>query len=272
MTGLYSSHYLPPVTDVAALKELLHDILATENWDVLRFSAVDEGGDLHRALTSLAGQEGWTLTCRPDFEHWYLRLDSADCDGYFAQLPGALRSTLKRKGAKVSSQFQVLFDCCDQPEQLAVALDAYQQVYANSWKNPELYPDFIPELCHWAARQGWLRLGVMYLDRTPVAAQIWLVLNGEASIFKLAYDDAYQQWSVGSLLTAFMVRRALNEDNVTSIDYGKGGESYKKDWMSGCLQRVQLECYNSATLAGRVMALRHAYLPRLRDRLLDRTT
>ena len=269
-TGLYSSHYLPEAGDSDKLRELLQQILQQERWDVLRFSAVDEGGDLHQALTSLAGSENWPLRCSPDFEHWYLKLEEPDFDAYSATLPGVLRSTLRRKQAKLEDQGEIRFDLYAKPQEVSAGLDAYTDIYARSWKNAEAYPEFIPELSHWAAHSGWLRLGIFCVNNQAVAAQIWLVLNGRASIFKLAYDQAYQEWSVGTLLTARMIQFVLEEDGVTEIEYGKGGEAYKRDWMSSSRQRVQLACYNPATLMGRVMALRHYYLPGWRDRLFNK--
>ena len=260
LTAMYSSHYCPVSEDVESLQRLLADVLEQESWDVLFFSAVDEVGYLHRALKQLAAERKLPLSCSKDFEHWYLDLQQADYRSYLAQRPGILRNTLKRKEEKISREFQVEFDICDTTESLPAALAAYQQVYSRSWKTAELYPDFIPQFCQWAAAEGWLRLGIMRLDDKPIAAQIWLVLNGRASIFKLAYDQAYRQWSVGSLLTAHLMQQVINE-GVTEVEFGKGGESYKADWMSQCRQRVQLACYNPLTWVGRCMALRHHYLP-----------
>lgn len=267
LTGLYSSHYRPQAESAEALEDFLEQLLATEAWDVLRFSAVDKGGNLHCALGSLAKRNKLAISCRSDFEHWFLKIDKMGFDAYHAQLPGALRSTLKRRGAKLASRFQVRFELCRDLQQLPAALKAYKQIYSNSWKNAESHPDFIPELCDWAAQKGWLRLGVLYLDDQPAAAQIWMIVGARASIFKLAYDQGYRDLSVGSLLTARMMEHAINDEKVDEVEYGKGGEAYKRDWMSSSLKRVKLECYNPATLAGRLMCFRHSYLPALRDRL-----
>ena len=39
-------------------------------------------------------------------------------------------------------------------------MDAYEHVYAKSWKKPEPYPDFVRQWAHICARNNWLRLGV----------------------------------------------------------------------------------------------------------------
>ena len=55
------------------------------------------------------------------------------------------------------------------------ALARYEQVYAASWKRSEPYPAFIRRLAAALAEAGALRLGVLYVDDRPVAAQIWVV-------------------------------------------------------------------------------------------------
>ena len=45
------------------------------------------------------------------------------------------------------------------------------------------------------------QLGVALIDGEPVAAQIWLVQQGRATIFKLAQDPAFDRQSPGTFLT-----------------------------------------------------------------------
>jgi CelD/BcsL family acetyltransferase involved in cellulose biosynthesis len=54
-----------------------------------------------------------------------------------------------------------------------------------------------------------------------------------------------------------MFRAAIDEDRVTSIDYGTGDEPYKADWMTerGTLWRI--EAFSSRSLFGVGRATRH---------------
>jgi CelD/BcsL family acetyltransferase involved in cellulose biosynthesis len=101
-----------------------------------------------------------------------------------------------------------------------------------------------------AAAQGWLRLGLLTLDDQPLAAQIWIVKDGKASIFKLAYDGEYAKFSPGSILTKALLRHVIDIDRVTEVDYLAGDDDYKKDWMSHRRERRGIIAFNRRTLRG----------------------
>jgi CelD/BcsL family acetyltransferase involved in cellulose biosynthesis len=135
-------------------------------------------------------------------------------------------------------------------EDLATALQAFSDVYSRSWKRPEPVPTFVPALAELAARRGWLRLGLVWLDHRPIAAQLWVVADGRASIYKLAYDKHYRHLGCGTVLTAELMRHAIEVDRVREIDYMAGDEPYKRDWMTHRRERCGLEAHQLGTLRG----------------------
>ena len=132
-----------------------------------------------------------------------------------------------------------------------------EQIYAASWKTTEPYPEFIRGLCRTCAESGWLRLGLVYLDEQPVAAQIWIVANGVASIYKLAYDERFARLSAGSVLTAHLMEHVIDIDKVHEVDYLTGDDAYKKDWMSDRRERWGLVAFNLRSPYGLLAASRH---------------
>ena len=127
------------------------------------------------------------------------------------------------------------------------ALRAYEQIYAASWKIPEPYPEFIRGLCRTCAESGWLRLGVVYIDDQPAAAQIWIVNDGIANIYKLAYDERFAKLSLGSILSAHLMEHVIDVDKVHEVDYLTGDDAYKKDWMSDRRERWGIVAFNLRT-------------------------
>src|SRR4029077_5168672 len=99
-------------------------------------------------------------------------------------------------------------------EELKRGINDYQRIYAASWKEPEAFPEFIPQLLRRSAEKGTLRLGVLYVDAEPAAVQIWLVAGGKATIYKLAYDERFARLSVGSILTKAMFDHVIDTDGV----------------------------------------------------------
>jgi len=108
-----------------------------------------------------------------------------------------------------------------------------------------------------AAEQSWLRLGIAYIDKQAVAAQIWFVYNGTASIYKLAYDEAFGKYSIGSILTAHVMQHVIDVDRVVEVDYLTGDEAYKQDWMSDRRERWGISAFNLKTPVGRLLAIKN---------------
>src|SRR5690606_22629144 len=125
--------------------------------------------------------------------------------------------------------------------------------------NEEPYPDFIPALLRLSASRGWLRLGIASYDNAPVASQVWLVCNGTAYIFKLAYDEHYKQLSPGTVLTAHMMRHVIEGDRIARIDYLSGDDRYKADWMSERGEQHGIAAYNPRSSRGLLMLLGHTF-------------
>jgi CelD/BcsL family acetyltransferase involved in cellulose biosynthesis len=135
-------------------------------------------------------------------------------------------------------------------DRVAAGIGAYQQVYSASWKKAEPYPEFVAGLITTCADKGWLRLGLAWLGEKVIAAQLWIVAEGRAEIYKLAYDQACSRYSPGSLLTAHLMQQVLSVDGVSEVDYLTGDDGYKSAWMSQRRERFGLVAYNPRTLGG----------------------
>jgi len=159
-------------------------------------------------------------------------------DAYLEARPGPLRETIRRKSRACARMPEVRIEVVSGRDALAPALEAYESVYARSWKQPEPAPGLAAALLPRAAEAGALRLGVMWSGSQPVAAQYWIVKNGVATVLKLAHDDAWRALSPGTVLTAHMIRRLIVEDMVQDLDFGRGDDAYKRSWASLRRQRI----------------------------------
>jgi CelD/BcsL family acetyltransferase involved in cellulose biosynthesis len=88
------------------------------------------------------------------------------------------------------------------------------------------------------AEAGWLRLALCHLEGRPIAAQLWAVAGNEATVLKLAHDQAFDRWSPGTVLTAFAIRRIMEEGGIATLDFGRGDDPYKAQWTSVRTQHV----------------------------------
>lgn len=183
------------------------------------------------------------------FGNWYRDVADVSWAALRVTLNSRLKSTLSRRSKKFAAdrgRLEVVTDSLGLEE----ALNGYQAVYAKSWKKPEPFAGFMPGLIRTCAEKGWLRLGVAWLGEEPIAAQVWIVADGRAEIFKLAYDERYAQYSAGTLLTACLFEYTLDRDKVREVDYLIGDDTYKKEWVDNRRERWGLIAYNPNTFAG----------------------
>ena len=187
---------------------------------------------------------GWRVVVTEKTGNWRIATAGMDFETYWAGRPAQLRNTAKRRGKSAGLEIEI-YDRFDER-----AWADYEAVYRASWKPDEGSFPFLRALAEQEGAAGTLRLGVARKDGRPVAVQLWLVENEEATIHKLAYAEDAKALSPGTLLGMAMFRRALDEDRVAAIDYGTGDDGYKKDWMAERRVLWRIDAYNPRTLRG----------------------
>ena len=273
LANYYCSLYAPIIDGRAEYAAVLRQLLGAAS--DLRADALDLNpladeaeapGSVKRALDEL----GWRTQRYFRFGNWYLEVAGRTFAEYFATLPSQLRNTVTRKEKKLRQQASLAITIAQTATEAELALAGYQRIYAASWKQPEPHPNFVPELVKYLAVRGWLRMGLVQVGGEPVAAQIWSCKDGVVSIFKLAYDERFAQLSAGSVLTAQLMRHAIDVDRAAVVDYLTGDDSYKRDWMSHRRERIGVRALNakswraraelmSNSLANLVKPLRQAF-------------
>ena len=246
---------------------------AFANWYSLRFSAVGDDRDALQAIAATLRRRpidtvdlyplgsddplpgafraaGWLTRVMPASVNWSIATSGMDFETYWAGRSSRLRNTAKRKAkaAALGIAIHRQFD----PEAWA----AYEHVYAGSWKPSEGSPAFLRALAEQEGAAGTLRLGIAHKDGEPVAAQLWLVEDGTATIHKLAYTEAARDLSPGTVLSVEMFRHVLDTDKVDRIDFGTGDDGYKRDWMEESAALYRLTAFNPVTVQGLAAALR----------------
>lgn len=192
------------------------------------------------------------FSCGHNFRHynWIYRVQGQSYEDYIAARPAKLRNTISRKKRKLEREqgYEIrLFTGDEVPQKMS----DYYASYTASWKAKEQYVDFLDDMVAGFSRQGWSRLAVLYVKGQPVAAQLWFVLHGKANIFRLAYDEAWKQYSPGSILTSYLMEYVIDIDKVDEIDFLTGNDAYKQDWMSERRERFALSCIKSVKPTGR---------------------
>lgn len=166
---------------------------------------------------------------------------------YLAERDAALRNTVRRKVARAARTHGFDFVSAPGPA-LDAAIVAYEAVRAASWKPEEPFPSFDAALLRAAAAAGVARIGVLRThDGGPVAAQYWMLDRPggggspqRATVLKLSYVERARADSPGTVLTALMIRELLEKDGVRILDFGRGDDPYKQQWVRQRRQRIGL--------------------------------
>ncbi|MBI3368172.1 MAG: GNAT family N-acetyltransferase [Burkholderiales bacterium] len=262
LANYYTALFAPamqPWVRPTQLVPLLRALRRESGWlGSLHLAPMDPASFEYKSLLAALRMDGMATFRFFCFGNWYLNSPN-DWPGYLASRDGKMRSTIKRMTAKLVAE-KGRIEVISEPADVARGLAAYQQVYAASWKTAEPYPEFIGGLLETCARQRWLRLGLVWLEDRPIAAQIWIIAHGRAEIYKLAYDEAFKRYSAGTALTAVLMQQAIEAKEVVEVDYLIGDDPYKKSWMSDRRERWGLIAYNPRTPSGLWGSLREAFL------------
>jgi Acetyltransferase (GNAT) domain len=226
--------------DAAARHMALTDLFAGLRSRAARLSLypVSELDASRDALCTALRGAGWWITATAAGDSHWLDLAGLDYDRWWAERPGALRSTIARKAKKNIVAIDIV-DRCD-PDYWA----AYETIYAASWKPAEGNTAMLRAFAEAEGRAGRIRLGLARIDGLPVAAQFWTVEHGCAFIHKLAHLEDSVRASPGSLLTAALFRHVIEIDGVRRIDFGTGNDPYKRDWMNRHNRLWRIEAFN----------------------------
>ncbi|PNU05044.1 hypothetical protein A8V01_04215 [Novosphingobium guangzhouense] len=238
LSNWYTFRFRPIVTGSPPLEGLARD-LARRAHRLTLHGLPDEDGSASD-LASAFRAAGWLVRRDRCDTNRILAVEGRKFDEYLAGRPGKLRTTLKRKTAKVATHILTRFD--------AEAWDEYEAIYAQSWKPEEGSHAFLRAFAKAEGEAGRLRLALAHAvdpsakEPSPaIAAQMWTVEGGTAFIHKLAHRESGKALSPGSVLTAALMRHVMEVDGVSLIDFGTGDDPYKRDWMETQRPRYRLD-------------------------------
>lgn len=239
--------------DRAAMLTELADDLQGQAPHIVLSPLPDEQGETAE-LAAAFRRAGWLVFREACDVNHVLPLAGRSYAEYMAARPGPLRTTMKRKAGKVEVIIETRFN----PE----SWQAYEAIYAQSWKPSEGSPAFLRRFAEEEGAAGRLRLGIARADGKPVAAQFWTVEGGTAYIHKLAHLEEAKPLSPGTSLSAALFEHVIDRDGVSLVDFGTGDDGYKRDWMEEVRPRYRLEMFRPGW-PGNWPAIAKAYLRRL---------
>lgn len=183
------------------------------------------------------------------------RLEGRSFAEFLKGLSSNLRSNLNRRRKKLEKMGALRFEVVQGGDGLAKAIQDYEAVQKTSWKPDEIYPRHVSTLILAAAEAGSLRLGILYLDDRPVAADLSFVSDGFAYSHKGHFDEAFRQHGAGDVMTLMALERLIDDDKVDIVDFGKNADPYKLKWLKRQGSLGGLVAFDTRTLDGQLQRL-----------------
>jgi len=231
-----------PIVDAPSLLEpLLRE--AARRYDRLALHPLDTK-DAAQIADKLQ-EAGWQVFRDRVSTNWTIDVAGKSFAEFWQERPGQLRNTAARRMRRYPLDI-TLHRAFDE-----AAWREYEAIYADSWKPAEGSMPFLRALAEQEGAAGALRLGIAKDGHgRAIAAQLWLVENGVATIHKLAHREGAKAISPGTILSHAMFRAAIDGDRVRRIDFGLGDEPYKAEWMDTANPVYRIDAYRPGSLRG----------------------
>lgn len=262
LTSFYSCDFKPIIAADADPAVTAHSVgravsEAFRDNAVIGFDSLDSTQPETAQFIAGLARPGRALLRYAHFGHWWENVAGKSFSDYMAERGGALREVIRRKGAKLAREGATLtmIGPAASAEGVERGIADYEAVYTASWKEREAFPEFQPTLMRNLAAAGWLRLALCHVGGKPVATQLWVLVNGTATVLKLAHDQAFDRLSPGSVLTHFAIGRLMEHETVRRLDFGRGDDPYKSGWTTNRSQHIGVLSVSVAKRPG--IILRH---------------
>jgi CelD/BcsL family acetyltransferase involved in cellulose biosynthesis len=182
----------------------------------------------------LPGGEGWDAALgRPPV---YVESSptislSRGWDAYLANRSANFRQQVRARERRLSRSHKLRFRLADDPNRLQDDLDVLFALHLARWGRERSeflrWEAFHRDFSALALARGWLRLWILHLDDSPVAAWYGFRFAGIESYYQAGRDPRRSDESVGFVLLAHTIREAAH-DGVSEYRLLRGAEQFKR--------------------------------------------
>jgi len=218
-----------PGAEQAVLKAFLGEAVRS-SWQSISMEGLVEGSPTLSLLPALAQAQGWSVRQEPDGVSPATALP-ASWDAYVESLDGRDRHELRRKLRRLTSAGKVTIVDAAKDATLLVDFPKFLDLLRASkeekakFLTPQRERFFIC-LAQAMAQEGCLRLFFLELDGVKVAASFCFDYANTLYLYNSGYDTKYTSLSVGLLLKALLIQKAI-EEGKGRYDLLRGSEPYK---------------------------------------------
>jgi len=251
-TGSVGSDYLDVIVRRGRESEALDALAArlAEDGVVLDLAQVNRRSAAALALAGRLEGRGWRCSARAGEVCPFIDLRGITWDSYLASLDGRHRYNFRHRMESITKRFDMRFERAASQDERRDALAALVALHVRRWSQrggstaldvPALV-SFHEEFSRLAMERDWLRLFVMRLDGTAVAALYGFRYRHTFCFYQTGFDTSYGRYGVGQATVGLTIKHAI-EEGATEYDMLHGDERYKFDWARQVRELGRLELY-----------------------------
>ncbi len=214
----------------------------------LALSSVDE--TTARMVVSAAERTGCSFHTKVIANSPYLPVHGSS-EAYFASRSRRFKREIERRRrsldelGEVSTVVTSRYDDESFAELLRVEGSGWKARNGTALASDPAVERFYREVARWASDEGWLRLSLLCVDGTAIAADLSMVAGGRLYGLKTGYDERYSAQMPGIHLTTALVARAFDSEEVESFEFLGTDSSYKRRWTSSVRPRLRVHVFPS---------------------------
>jgi len=259
-TGFAGSDYLDLIVQPDLERDVAQAFAASlrQSSDTLHLDHLPPDSIAASSLVDPLAAGAWTAMQTMVGTCPYIPLAGHTWDSYLGSIGSAHRANLRRRLRGIDRQFAVQFTRVRNDEERREGLETLISLHNRRWDTrggSTAFPTtecraFHYDVTRMALARGWLRLYELRLDDEIVAATYCFIYGGRCYFYQGAFDDRYQQQSVGMVAMGLTIKAALDE-SAREFDMLFGVESYKWLWARHARSLHRIDLFPS-DLAGRV--------------------
>jgi len=153
-------------------------------------------------------------------------------EGYLALLPGRERHETRRKLARLESTVHVGLQVIEDTKDVSAEMDTFMALFRSNRREKARFmsdtmESFFRSLAMEMAEAGLLKLFLLDLNNTPVAATFCFDHHSTVYLYNNGYDRHFSNLSVGLLSKVFSIRESIIRGR-RSYNFLRGNETYKR--------------------------------------------
>jgi len=213
----------------AILLRTLRDCLNRGEADVAEFNHFHCDSVMYYVIRSKTPL--MSLGCLPKIDgHWKMEIPNCMND-FYQRKSHKRRQMLRQAIRRLEKSHKVYMHIYSDGDSLEQGISAAASVSSKTYQHA-LGGGFLDNLqtrsyLLQVARQGWLRIYILYVNNEAVAFQWGIQYGGTFFLRTIGFDPKWRNWSVGTVLFLKVLQALCEDPNVNHMDFGFGDAEYK---------------------------------------------